>query len=80
MDNKAGPKDIKLSGGGGGGGDTGVPISHIPEFLGPISHIPVFLPPNIPYPRFHSQFSVSQILQDANVYAQCIAHTIGYKN
>ena len=41
--------------GGGGGGDTGVPISHIPDFLPPqypisqhflppISHIPDFVP------------------------------------
>ena len=57
-----------------GGDDTGVPISHIPDFLPPISHIPDFLtpishipdflPPNIPYPRFHSQLTISQILQD----------------
>ena len=40
------------------------PISHIPDFLTPISHIPDFLPPNIPYPRFHSQLTISQILQD----------------
>ena len=38
------------------------PISQI--FLPPISHIPDFLPPNIPYPRFHSQLIISQILQD----------------
>ena len=37
---------------GGGGGDTGVPISHIPDFL----------PPNIPYPRFFTpQYPISQI-------------------
>ena len=53
-----------MCGGGGGGSDTGVPISHIPEYLGPISQS--FYPQ---YPRFHSQFSVSQILHDANVYA-----------
>ena len=55
-----------------GEGYTGVPISHIPDFLPPnipdflppISHIPDFLPPNIPYPRFHSQLTISQILQD----------------
>ena len=35
-----------------GGGDTGVPISHIPDFL----------PPNIPYPRFfYPQYPISQI-------------------
>ena len=44
------------------------PISHIPDFLTPISHIPDFLTPNIPYPRFHSQLPISQILQDYNVY------------
>ena len=57
-----------------GGGDTGVPISHIPDFLPPnipypnffTPNIPYprFLPPNIPYPRFHSQLTISQILQD----------------
>ena len=40
------------------------PISHIPDFLPPISHIPDFFTPNIPYPRFHSQLTISQILQD----------------
>ena len=44
--------------GGGGGGD----ISQI--FYPPISHIPDFVSPNIPYPRFHSQLTISQILQD----------------
>ena len=59
---------------GGGGGDTGVPISHIPDFLPPnIPYprfftpnipYPIFFTPNIPYPRFHSQLTISQILQD----------------
>ena len=56
------------------GGDTGVPISHIPDFLPPnipyprffTPNIPYprFFTPNIPYPRFHSQLTISQILQD----------------
>ena len=47
-----------------GGGDTVVPISHIPDIL----------PPNIPYPKF----SVSQMLQDVNVYVQCTIFCFNY--
>ena len=47
-----------------GWGDTGVPISHIPD-----------PPPLPPISQISSQFSVTQIWQDANVYV----HTIGQK-
>ena len=47
---------------GGGGGDTGVPISHIPDFLPPNIPYPRFCNPNIPYPRlFTPQYPISQI-------------------
>ena len=59
---------IHMVGGGGGAQGYRYPISHIPDFWAPY---PRLLPPNIPYPRFYSQFSVSQVLQAANVYAQC---------
>ena len=49
---------------GGGGGDTGVPISHIPDFLPPHIPYPRFITPNIPYPRFFTpQYPISQISQ-----------------
>ena len=49
---------------GGGGGDTGVPISHIPDFLPPNIPYPKFFTPNIPYPRFFTpQYPISQISQ-----------------
>ena len=49
---------------GGGGGDTGVPISHIPDFLPPNIPYPRFFTPNIPYPRFFTpQYPISQISQ-----------------
>ena len=48
----------------GGGGDTGVPISHIPDFLPPNIPYPRFFTPNIPYPRFVTpQYPISQISQ-----------------
>ena len=47
-----------------GGGDTGVPISHIPDFLPPNIPYPRFFTPNIPYPRFFTpQNPISQISQ-----------------
>ena len=47
-----------------GGGDTGVPISHIPDFLPPNIPYPRFFTPNIPYPRFfYPQYPISQISQ-----------------
>ena len=48
----------------GGGVTQGCPYPISQIFYPPISHIPDFLPPNIPYPRFHSQLTISQILQD----------------
>ena len=47
-----------------GGGDTGVSISHIPDFLPPNIPYPRFFTPNIPYPRFFTpQYPISQISQ-----------------
>ena len=47
-----------------GGDDTGVPISHIPDFLPPNIPYPRFFNPNIPYPRFFTpQYPISQISQ-----------------
>ena len=44
--------------------DTGVPISHIPDFLPPNIPYPRFFTPNIPYPRFFTpQYPISQISQ-----------------
>ena len=59
----------------GGGGETGVPISHIPEFLGPMSHIPDCFAPHYPISQISQSISVSQVLQDANVYAHTVTKT-----
>ena len=46
------------------GGDTGVPISHISDFLPPNIPYPRFFTPNIPYPRlFTLQYPIYQISQ-----------------
>ena len=55
------------------GGDTGVPISHIPDFLPPNIPYPRFFNPNIPYPRFFNpQYPISQISQSIDHIPDCV--------